>query len=158
MPAPKPITVVLILVVFAIAALYVLGLGLGATDNTSSKSSPLTKDEQSRWRERLIKPRPVKAEEVKADCPFSSGVLSVEPGRPCRVSIEETGARARTVEIVRTGAGAVGFAFTPKSKPALPLKVDNLSGSQKLDVAKEGAELVVSCAAVGGQRCQVRLR
>jgi len=157
MPAPKPSTVVLILVVFAIVALYVLGLGLGATDNTRSKSSPLTPEERGRWRERLIKPRPVKAEEVNADCPFSSGVLSVEPGRPCRVSIEEAGARARTVEVVRLG-GSVGFAFTPKSKPALPLSVSNLTGSRKLDVAKEGAELVVSCAAVGGQRCQVRLQ
>jgi hypothetical protein len=158
MPAPKPITVVLLLVVFAIVALYVLGLGLGATDNSNSKSSPLTPEERGRWRERLIKPRPVKAEEVKADCPFSSGVLSVEPGRSCRVSIEETGARARSVEVVRVGAGTVGFAFTPKSKPALPLSVNNLTGSRKLDVAKEGAELVVSCAPVGGQRCQVRLQ
>jgi len=158
MSAPKPFTVVLILVVFAIVALYVLGLGLGVTDNTRSNRSPLSPEERGQWRERLIKPRPVKTEEVKADCPFVSGVLSVEPGRQCRVSIEETGARARTVEVVRVGAGAVGFAFTPKSQPSLPQSVANLTGSRKLDVAKEGAELVVSCAAVGGQRCQVRLQ
>jgi hypothetical protein len=157
MPAPKPIIVVLILVVFAIVALYVLGLGLGATDDTGSNSSPLTKEEQGRWRERLIKPRPVKAEEVRADCPFSSGVLSVAPGRPCRVDIEKTGTRARTVEVVRLG-GVVSFTFTPRSKPALPLSVNSLTSPRKLDVAKEGAELVVSCAAVGGQGCQVRLQ
>ncbi len=54
--------------------------------------------------------------------------------------------------------GRVGFAFTPKSKPALPLSVDNLTSARKLDVTKEGAELVVTCAAGGGQRCQVRLQ
>ncbi|HEX8705917.1 MAG TPA: hypothetical protein VF815_44185 [Myxococcaceae bacterium] len=159
MSAPKPITVVLILAVFAIIALYVLGLGLGATDDTRSGRSPMSPAERSQWRNRLMKPRPVKVEEVRADCPFAGGVLSVEPGRPCRVTIEETGARARIVEVVRVGgAGTVGIAFTPKSKPALPLSVDNLTGARKLDVAKEGAELVVSCAAVGGQRCQVRLQ
>jgi hypothetical protein len=158
MPAPKPLTVVLILAVFAIVALYVLGLGLGATDNSRAGRSPMSPEERTRWRERFIKPRPVKAEEVKADCPFASGVLSVEPGRVCRVIIEETGARARTVEVSRVGAGTVGLEFTPKSKPALPLSEDNLTGSRKLDVAKEGAELVVSCGAAGGQRCQVRLQ
>jgi hypothetical protein len=156
MSAPKPITVVLILAVFAIVALYVLGLGLGATDNSGSGRSPLSPEERTRWRERLMKPRPVKAEEVKASCPFAGGVLSVEPGQSCRVTIEETGARARTVELARVGAGIVAFAFTPKSKPALPLSVANLTGSRKLDVAKEGAELVVTCAGTG-PRCQVRL-
>ncbi len=156
MSAPKPITVVLILAVFAIVALYVLGGGLGATDNTRSGRSPLSPEERTRWRERLMKPRPVKAEEVKAGCPFAGGVLSVEPGQSCRVTIEETGARARTVEVARAGGGTVSLAFTPKSKPALPLLVASLTGARKLDVAKEGAELVLTCAGTG-PRCQVRL-
>lgn len=155
MPAPKPITVVLILVLFAIVALYVLGLGLGATDNSPPGRATMSKEELARLRERFIQPRPVKAEELSAGCPFSGGVLTLPQGSSCQVSIEEAGARARTLELVPV-AGSLTLAFTPKSQHALSLPVRPLSGARKLEVDKEGAELVVACS--GGQGCQVRLR
>ena len=156
MPAPKPLTVVLILAIFAIVALYVLGVGLGATDNSGPGGTTMSKEELGRLRERFIKPRPVKAEELKANCPLSGGVLSVAQGSSCRVSIDEAGARARTVEVVLS-AGTVSLEFTPKSTHALPLPKKPLTKPRKLDVDKEGAELVVTCAP-GGQSCQVRLQ
>jgi hypothetical protein len=158
MPAPKPFTVVLILAVFACVALYVLGVGLGATDNSRAGQSSMSKEERQRLRDRFIRPRPVKAEELKADCPLASGVLTVEAGKSCRVSIAEAGARGRTVEVAPAGGG-VSFEFTPKSQPALPVSEELLKGPRKLDVMKEGAELVITCrTAAGGGRCQVRLR
>lgn len=162
MPAPKPGTVVLILAVFACIALYVLGVGLGATDSSRAGRSSLSKEERLRWRERFIRPRPVKTEELQADCPLSSGVLTVEQGRACRVTIAEAGARGRTVEVLPV-AGGVSLDFTPKGQPALPVSEPLLKQPQKLDVMKEGAELVLTCrnaSAAGGQpgHCQVRLR
>jgi hypothetical protein len=158
MPAPKPFTVVLILAVFACVALYVLGVGLGATDNSRAGQSSMSKEERQRLRDRFIKPRPVKAEELKTDCPLANGVLTVEAGRPCRVAIAEAGARGRTVEVAPAGGG-VSFEFTPKSQPALPVSEELLKGPQKLDVMKEGGELVITCRnAASGGRCQVRLR
>lgn len=162
MPAPKPFTVVLILAVFACVALYVLGVGMGATDNSRAGRPSLSKEERQRLRDRFIKPRPVKVEELKADCPLATGVLTVDAGKSCRVTIAEAGARGRTVELAPAGGG-VSFEFTPKSQPSLPVSEDLLRGPRKLDVMKEGAELVVTCRNAmsgGGQpgRCQVRLR
>lgn len=158
MPAPKPFTVVLILAVFACVALYVLGVGLGATDNSRAGRSSMSKEERQKLRERLIRPRPVKAEELRTDCPLTNGVLTVEAGRSCRVTIAETGARGRTVELVPAGGG-VSFEFTPKSQPSLPVSEALLKEPRKLDVMKEGAELVMTCQSAGsGGRCQVRLR
>jgi hypothetical protein len=158
MPAPKPFTVVLILAVFACVALYVLGVGLGATDNSRAGRSSMSKEDRQRLRVRFIKPRPVKAEELKTDCPLSQDVLSIEAGKSCRVTIAEAGARGRTLEVAPAGGG-VSFEFTPKSQPSLPVSEALLKGPQKLDVMKEGAELVVTCqSAASGGRCQVRLR
>lgn len=158
MSAPKPFTVVLILAVFACVALYVLGVGLGATDSSRAGRPSMSKEERQRLRERFIRPRPVKAEELKADCPLAQGVLTVEVGKSCRVTIAEAGARGRTVEVAPAGGG-VSFEFTPKSQPALPVSEELLKGSRKLDVMKEGAELVITCrTAASGGRCQVRLR
>jgi hypothetical protein len=157
MPAPKPITVVLILLLFAIVALYVLGVGLGAADNSGSGRTTMSKQELAQLRERFIKPRPVKAEELTASCPLSGGVLSVAQGGSCQVSIEEAGARARTME-VKPVAGSLTLAFTPKSKHALELPVKPLTSARKLDVDKEGAKLVLTCSAAGEQPCQVRLQ
>ncbi|HYH96783.1 hypothetical protein [Hyalangium sp.] len=164
MPAPKPFTVVLLLALFLCVALYVLGVGLGATDNSRAGRSSMSKGERQRLRDRFLKPRPVKAEELQADCPLSNGVLTVERGRSCRVTIAEAGARGRTVEVAPAGpgSGGVSFEFTPKSQPGLPISEELLTAPQKLDVMKEGAELVVTCrnaATGGGQpgRCQVRL-
>lgn len=165
MPAPKPFTVVLILAVFACVALYVLGVGLGATDTSRAGRVTMSKEERQRLRERFIRPRPVKAEELTADCPLSGGVLTVQAGRTCRVTIEETRARGRTLEVAPAGpgSGGVSFEFTPKGQPALPVSEDLLREPRKLDVMKEGAELAVTCRSAisgGGQpgRCQVRLR
>lgn len=158
MPAPKPSSVVLILAVFAIVALYVLGVGLGATDNSRAGRSSMSTEERQRLRDRFIKPRPVKAEELKAECPMASGVLTVAQGSACRVTIEEAGARGRTVEVV-PAAGSVALKFTPKSKPGLPVSEDPLKGSKKLDVMKEGGELLLTCRiAVSGGACQIRLQ
>ncbi len=158
MPAPKPFTVVLILAVFACAALYVLGVGLGATDNSRAGGTSMSKEERQRLRDRFIKPRPVKPEELQADCPLASGVLTVAQGKPCRVTIQEAGARGRTVEVA-PASGGVSVNFTPKSKPALPVSEDPLKGPKKLDVMKEGGELVITCrSAVSGGPCQVRLQ
>jgi hypothetical protein len=161
MPAPKPSTVVLLLAVFACLALYVLGVGLGVTDNSSAGRPSMSKEERQRLRARFIKPRPVKAEELKTDCALSSGVLSVEQGRSCRVTIQEAGARARTVEVAPS-SGGVSFEFTPKSKPALPVSEDLLKGPKKLDVMKEGAELIITCRSAesggGPALCRVLLR
>jgi len=165
MPAPKPFTVVLLLAVFACLALYVLGVGLGATDSSRAGRSSMSKEERQRLRERFIHPRPVKEEELKTDCPLTSGVLTVAQGRSCRVSIAEAGARGRTVEVAPAGpgSGGVSLEFTPTSKPALPVSEELLKGPKKLDVMKEGAELVFTCrnaVSGGGQPglCQVRLR
>ncbi|MDY7227256.1 hypothetical protein [Hyalangium rubrum] len=160
MAAPKPFTVVLILAVFACIALYVLGVGLGATDNSKQGRSSMSKQERAKLRERFFPPRAVKAEELQADCPLANGVLSVVQGRACRVSIAEGGARARTLEVVLVGAGAVALEFTPKGKPALPISVDRLTEPRKLDVMKEGAELVVTCRSpgAGSTPCQVKLQ
>jgi hypothetical protein len=158
MPAPKASTVVLILAVFACVALYVLGAGLGATDDSRAGRSAMTKEERQRLRDRFIRPRPVKAEELRADCPMASGVLTVTQGNACRVTIEEAGARGRTVEVV-PASGSVALKFTPKSKPGLPVSEDPLKGSKKLDVMKEGGELLLTCRiAVGGGSCQIRLK
>jgi hypothetical protein len=158
MPAPKPSTVVLILALFACVALYVLGVGLGATDNSGEGRTSMSKEERLRLRDRFIKPRPVKAEELQADCPLASGVLTVQQGRACRVIIQEAGARGRTVEVA-PASGGVSMNFTPKSKPALPVSEDSLTGPKKLDVMKEGGELLITCrSAVSGGSCQVRLR
>lgn len=158
MPAPKPFTVVLVLAVFACVALYVLGVGLGATDNSRAGQSSVSKEERQRWRDRLIRPRPVKAEELKTDCPLTNGVLTMDAGRSCRVTIAEAGARGRTVEVAPAGGG-VSFEFTPRSQPSLPVSESLLKEPRKLDVMKEGAELVVTCqSAASGGRCQVRLR
>ena len=165
MEAPKPFTVVLLLAVFACIALYVLGVGLGATDNSRAGRSSMSKEERQQLRDRFIRPRPVKAEELKADCPLTGGVLSVELGKACRVTIAEAGARGRTVEVAPAGpgSGGVSFEFIPKSQPALPVTEALLKEPKKLDVMKEGAELVVTCRNAlsgGGQPglCQVRLR
>lgn len=162
MPSPKPGTVVLILAVFACVALYGLGVGLGATDRSGASRASLSKEERLRWRERFIHPRPVKTEELQADCPLTRGVLTVEQGRACRVTIAEAGARGRTVEVLPV-SGGVSLDFTPQGKPALPVSEALLSQPQKLDVMKEGGELVLTCrnaSAGGGQpgHCQVRLR
>ncbi|WP_224248385.1 hypothetical protein [Hyalangium gracile] len=160
MPAPKPLTVVLILAVFACVALYVLGVGLGATDNSRAGRASMSKEERQRLRERLIRPRPVKVEELRADCPMAGGVLTLEQGRSCQVTIEETGARGRTLEVAPAGpgSGGVSLQFTPKSKPALPVSEDLLKEPRKLDVMKEGGELLLTCRTAGtGGRCQVRL-
>jgi hypothetical protein len=165
MAAPKPSTVLLILAVFACVALYVLGVGLGATDNSRAGRASMSKEERGRLRERFLEPRPVKPEELRADCPLSNGVLLFEQGRACRVAIAEAGARARTVEVALAGAGAGGVSleFTPKAEPALPISVDRLAEPRKLDVPDKGAELILTCRSAlggGGQpgRCQVRLR
>lgn len=162
MPSPKPGTVVLLLAVFACVALYVLGVGLGATDSSRAGRTSLSKEERLRWRERFIHPRPVKPEELQAACPLSSGVLTVEPGRACRVTIAEAGARGRTVEVLPV-AGGVSLDFTPLGQPSLPVSEPLLQGAKTLDVMKEGAELVLTCRTAsggGGQsgHCQVRLR
>lgn len=158
MPAPKPSTVVLILAVCACVALYLLGLGLGATDNSRAGRSSMSKEERQRLRDRFIRPRPVKADELRADCPLASGVLTVAQGKSCRVTIEEAGARGRTVEVA-PASGGVSLRFTPKSKPALPVSEDPLKGPKKLDVMKEGGELTLTCrGAVSGGSCQVRLQ
>jgi hypothetical protein len=158
MPAPKPFTVVLILAIFACVALYVLGLGLGATDNSRAGRTSMSKEERQSLRDRFIKPRPVKPEELQASCPLTNGVLAVPQGNSCRVTIEEAGARGRTVEVV-PASGGVSLNFTPKSKPALPVSEDPLKGSKKLDVMKEGGELVLTCrSAISGGLCQVRLQ
>jgi hypothetical protein len=165
MPAPKPFTVVLILAVFACIALYVLGVGLGATDNSRAGRSSMSKEERQALRERFIRPRPVKAEELETDCPLANGVLSVELGRACQVTIAEAGARGRTVEVAPAGpgAGGISFDYTPKGKPSLPVSENVLKEPKKLDVMKEGAELVITCRnalSSGGQPglCRVRLR
>jgi hypothetical protein len=161
MPAPKPSTVVLLLAVFVCVALYVLGVGLGATDNSRAGGTPMSKQERQRLRDRFIKPRPVKAEELQSDCPITNGLLTVGAGRSCRITIAEAGARGRTVEIapVDPSSGGVSFEFTPKSKPALPVSEDLLREPRKLDVMKEGAELAITCRTAGsGGSCQVRLR
>ena len=165
MPAPKPLTVVLLLAVFACIALYVLGAGLGATDNSREGRSSMSKEERLRLRDRFIRPRPVKAEELKADCPLANGVLTVAQGQACRVTIAEASARGRTVEVspASPSSGVVSLEFTPKSQPALPVSEKLLTAPKKLDVMKEGAELAVTCRSPGsggGQPglCQVRLR
>ena len=79
MPAPKASTVVLILAVFACVAFYVLGVGLGATDDSRAGRSSMSKEERLRLRDRFIRPRPVKTEELRAECPMASGVLTVAP-------------------------------------------------------------------------------
>lgn len=160
MPAPKPFTVVLILAVFACVALYVLGVGLGVTDTSRSGRPSMSKEERQRLRERFIRPRPVNAEELQADCPLSQGVLTVQAGRSCRVTIAEAGALGRTLAVapLGPGSGSVSFEFTPKSKPSLPVSEDLLREPRKLDVMKEGGELVLTCRSAGtGGRCQVRL-
>ncbi|MFL5345381.1 MAG: hypothetical protein ACJ8AT_11335 [Hyalangium sp.] len=158
MPEIKPSTVVLILAVFACVALYVLGLGLGATDNfRAGRTSTLTAEFQ-RLRDRFMKPRPVKPEELQADCTLTSGVLAVPQGSSCRVTIKEAGARGRTVEVA-PASGSVSLNFTPKTQPGLPVSEDPLKGSKKLDVMKEGGELNIKClSAVSGGLCQVRLQ
>lgn len=157
MPAPKPSTVVLILAVFACVALYVLGLGLGATDHSRAGRLSISKEERQRLRDRFIRPRPVKTDELRADCPLASGVLTLEQGRTCTVTIEEAGARGRTVEVA-PASGGVSLRFTPNDKPALPVSEDLLKEPKKLDVMKKGAELTLTCVAAGsGGRCQVRL-
>jgi hypothetical protein len=165
MAAPKPSTVVLLLAVFACIALYVLGVGLGATDNSRAGRPSMSKEERGRLRDRFVKPRAVKAEELRTDCPFSQGVLTVEAGNACRVTVAEGGARPRTVEVAPAGpgSGGVSLEFTPKSKPGLPVSEELLREPKKLDVMEEGAELVLTCRNTisgGGQpgRCQVRLR
>jgi hypothetical protein len=162
MTAPKPFTVVLILAVFACVALYVLGVGLGTTDNSQAGKPSMSKEERQRLRDRFIKPRPVKAEELKADCPLINSVLTVEEGRSCRVTIAEAAAQGRTVELAPVGGG-VSFEFKQTSKPSLPLSEALLKGPRKLDVMKEGADLVITCrngssgAPLPG-RCQVRVQ
>ena len=165
MPAPKPFTVVLILAVFACVALYVLGVGLGATDNSRAGQTSMSKEERQRLRDRFIKPRPVKAEELKTDCPLTNGVLTVEGGKTCEVAIAEAGARGRTVEVAPAGpgAGGVSFELAPEDKRALPVSEDLLREPRKLDVMQKGAKLFITCRNAisgGGQpgRCQVRLR
>jgi hypothetical protein len=165
MAAPKPFTVVLLLAVFACVAFYVLGVGLGVTDTSQAGRPSLSKAERERLRERLLKPRPVKPEELQADCPLSSGVLLIELGRSCKVGISEAGARARTVEVALAGpgAGGVSLEFMSKAKPSLPVSVERLGEPRNLDVPREGAELTLTCRSAvsgGGQpgRCRVRLR
>jgi hypothetical protein len=61
------------------------------------------------------------------------------------------------VEVAPT-SGGVSFEFTPKSKPALPVSEDLLKEPKKLDVMKEGAELVITCRSGGPALCRVLLR
>jgi len=165
MPAPKPFTVVLILAVFACVALYVLGVGLGATDNSRAGQSPMSKEERQRLRDRFIKPRPVKEEELTADCPLGQGVLIVDAGKTCEVTIAKAGALGRTVEVAPAGPGAGGFSFrfVPEEERALPVSEDLLREPRELDVTRKGAWLFITCRNAisgGGQpgRCRVRLR
>ncbi|XXF77095.1 hypothetical protein P2318_29180 [Myxococcaceae bacterium GXIMD 01537] len=161
----KPSTVVLILVLVAVVALYLLGVGLGATDRSASSSQPAVSiEDRQAWRERFLKPRPVEADELKVQagspCTLVDQKLNVPLGSPCRVEVTAGGARARTLEVVPQAA-FVSMTFTPRGKPALPVKEDSLSDAKKLDVMREGGDLEVSClrAAAGPTLpCGVQLR
>lgn len=158
MPEIKPSTVVLILAVFACVALYVLGLGLSATDSFRAGHTASLTAQFQRLRDRFMKPRPVKPEELQASCTLASGKLIVQQGSSCRVTIQEAGARGRTVEVT-PASGIVSLNFTPKTKPGLPVSEAPLKGPKKLDVMKEGGELVLACGSTGGAApCQVLLR
>lgn len=163
MAAPKPSTVVLLLAVFACVALYVLGLGLGATDRARPGRPSMSQQERQRLRERFIRPRPVQAEALSADCPLSDGVLSVQAGSTCRVEIAEAGGRLRTLEVAPEEPGSLALRFTPRGRPALPRSEERLREPVQLDVSGEGAELALTCrgAPSGGAqpgRCRARLR
>src|SRR5262245_6308045 len=103
MAAPKPSTVVLILAAFACVAMYVLGVGLGATDRSQQGRSSTSKEERQRLRDRFFPPRAVEGDELRTDCPLTQGVLTVEVGRSCQVTIAEAGARGRTLEVAPAG-------------------------------------------------------
>ena len=86
---------------------------------------------------------------------MASGVVTVAQGSACRVTIEEAGARGRTVEVVPV-SGSVALKFTPKSKPGLPVSEESAEGlHKKLDVMKEGGELLLTCRiAISGGSCR----
>jgi hypothetical protein len=165
MPELKPSTVLLLLAVVVVVALYVLGVGLGATDPSEGRRRPaVTAEQRQAWRERFIKPRPVNADELKlaqgAPCTLAGQEVSVTLGQPCRLEVEEGGARGRTLEVVPQ-ASLVALTFTPKSKPALVVTEDATANAKKLDVMKEGASLELRCVrglTGSAALCRVRLQ
>lgn len=148
MPELKPSTVLLILAVVVVVAVYVLGVGLGATDRTQGRREPISADKREAWRQRFLKPRPVKEEELtltpKPGCVLTGQTLRVPAGQTCVVAVKEGGARARTVEVAPQ-ASRVDLNFTPKGKPSLPVSKQGLTDARKFDVMKEGAEVSLGC-------------
>lgn len=149
MPELKPSTVLLILAVVVVVAVYVLGVGLGATDRTEGRRSPaVSADKKESWRQRFLKPRPVKEDELqltpKPGCVLTGQTLRVPTGQTCVVAVKEGGARARTVEVAPQ-ASRVDLNFTPKGKPSLPVSKQGLTDARKFDVTKDGAEVSLGC-------------
>ncbi|MCY1081772.1 hypothetical protein [Archangium lansingense] len=161
MAQPKPSTILLILAVFACVALYVLGVGLGAQDHSSRGSSPTSKQERERLRERFVKPRPVAEEDLKTTgCVLSDGTVRVARGLACRVDIAKAGARVRTVNVEPLSGSRVDVRLEPKGGPAVPASIDGLGERRGLDVPEEGATLSLTCTLGVGNtsECPVKLR
>ena len=161
MSQPKPSTLLLILAVFACVMLYVLGVGLGAQDRSARGSTPMSKQERERLRERFIKPRPVAEEDLKATgCALAEGTVRVARGLPCRVDIAKAGARVRTVNVEPLSGSQVDVRLEPKGGPAVPASIDGLGERRGLDVPEEGATLSLTCTRGVGNtaECPVKLR
>ncbi|NTX03431.1 MULTISPECIES: hypothetical protein [Myxococcus] len=158
MPELKPLHVVLILAIVAIVALYVLGVGLGAKDESSRRESPTQSAQE--LRERFIKPEPVDATELAATCAFQEGVLVLPSGGSCRVDVKASDTRMRSLEVVPRPLSVVRVSLASRGKPSVPAKFDPLKEAKKLDVAKEGADLEVTCLSAPPQRpiCELGLR
>ncbi|WP_375767894.1 hypothetical protein NR798_40440 [Archangium gephyra] len=165
MSQPKPSTILLILAVFTCVMLYVLGVGLGAQDRSSQGanrgSTPMSKEERQRLRERFIKPRPVAEEDLKTTgCVLAEGTVRVARGLPCRVDIAKAGARVRTVNVEPLSGSQVDVRLEPKGGPAVPASIDGLGERRGLDVPEEGATLSLTCTrgVANTSECAVKLR